>query len=177
MAVRLAEELRPDVILMDMRLPDLSGVAATEAILEKDKSARIIAFTVTAEESVVAAAVAAGVSGYLIKDAAISDVVGAISAAVSGDAWLSPRAARAVLERARSPGTLSSPLAPSRAPLTRRQLEVLGFMARGLDNVQIAAVLSISPRTVKTHVSSILDKLGVSNRVEAAVYAARTGIV
>jgi len=98
MAVRLAAELRPDVILMDLRMPDLSGPAATRAILEKDASARIIALTVAAEESDVTVAVSAGVCGYLIKDAPVDDVVSAICAAASGAAWLLPRAAQAVLE-------------------------------------------------------------------------------
>src|SRR5436305_10756875 len=101
MAVRLAAELRPDVILMDLRMPDLDGLEATRQILEADPSARVVAVTVAAEEADVAAAIAAGASGYLIKDAPIDDVITAIRAAVSGTAWLSPRAARTVLDRMR----------------------------------------------------------------------------
>lgn len=176
MAVRLAQELRPDVILMDMLMPDLSGAAATQAILESDPSVRIIAFTVTADEADVAAAVAAGVSGYLIKDSPIEDLVSAISAAVNGAAWLSPQAAQTVLNRIRGAGGQASDAPPSDVALTARELEVLHLLARGLDNSQIANALSISPRTAKNHVSSILNKLGVRSRVEAAVYATRAGI-
>jgi NarL family two-component system response regulator LiaR len=177
MAVRLAEELRPDVILMDLRMTDLSGVDATRAILKTAPATRIIVLTVVAGTDAVAAAINAGVCGYLLKDAAGSEILGAIHAAVSGDAWLSPRAARAVLERVRSDEAHAEASSHPETGLSRREQEVLQRLASGLDNSQIAAELSISPRTAKSHVSNILTKLGVSSRVEAAVYATRIGLI
>jgi NarL family two-component system response regulator LiaR len=176
-AVRLAEELRPDVILMDLRMTDLSGVDATRAILKTAPATRIIVLTVVAGTDAVAAAINAGVCGYLLKDAAGSEILGAIHAAVSGDAWLSPRAARAVLERVRSDEAHAEASSHPETGLSRREQEVLQRLASGLDNSQIAAELSISPRTAKSHVSNILTKLGVSSRVEAAVYATRIGLI
>jgi NarL family two-component system response regulator LiaR len=177
MAVRLAEELRPDVILMDLRMTDLSGVDATRAILKTAPATRIIVLTVVAGTDAVAAAINAGVCGYLLKDAAGSEILGAIHAAVSGDAWLSPRAARAVLERVRSDEAHAEASSHPETGLSRREQEVLQRLASGLDNSQIAAELSISPRTAKSHVSNILTKLDVSSRVEAAVYATRIGLI
>ena len=171
MAVRLAAELRPDVVLMDLRMPNLDGLEATSEILTADPAARVVALTVAAGEEDVAAAIRAGASGYVIKDAPIDDVVAAIRAAVSGTAWLSPRAARAVLDRMRrdyvEPGPAARALEQELSP---RELEVLELVARGLDNNEIAAELCISPRTAKNHVSNILSKLGVTNRIQAAVY-------
>jgi DNA-binding NarL/FixJ family response regulator len=174
MAVRLAAELRPDVILMDLRMPDLDGLDATRQILEADPSGRVVALTMAAGEADVAAAIAAGMSGYLIKDAPIDDVIAAIRAAVSGTAWLSPRAARAVLDRMRREHIEAGPASESVGEeLSPREQEVLELVGRGLDNNKIAAELYISPCTAKNHVSSILAKLGVANRIQAAAYAWR----
>jgi DNA-binding NarL/FixJ family response regulator len=171
MAVRLAAELRPDVVLMDLRMPHFDGLQATTEILKNDPSARVVALTVVAREADVAAAITAGASGYVIKDAPIDDVITAIRAAVSGSAWLSPRAARAVLDRMRRDHAAVGPAVNTRGEtLSPRELEVLELVARGLDNNQIAAELCISPRTAKNHVSNILSKLGVTNRIQAAVY-------
>jgi NarL family two-component system response regulator LiaR len=171
MAVRLAAELRPDVVLMDLRMPNFDGLQATSEILKNDPSARVVALTVVAREADVAAAIMAGASGYVIKDAPIDDLVTAIRAAASGSAWLSPRAARAVLDRMRREHVAAGPPAETRGEqLSPRELEVLELVARGLDNKEIAAELCISPRTAKNHVSSILSKLGVTNRIQAAVY-------
>ena len=171
MAIRLAAELRPDVVLMDLRMPHVHGLEATSEILKADPAARVVALTVAAGEADVTAAITAGASGYVLKDAPIDDVVAAIRAAVSGTAWLSPRAARAVLDRMRreyvEPGPASKALEDELSP---RELEVLELVARGLDNKAIAAELCISPRTAKNHVSNILSKLGVTNRIQAAVY-------
>jgi two-component system NarL family response regulator len=177
MAVRLAAELRPDAVLMDLRMPDLDGSQATAAILERDPSARIVVLTVSSEEVDVASAVAAGACGYLVKDSPIDDVIGAVRAAVAGTAWLSPRAAQALLDRVRREHADSERVPePQDVNLSPRELEVLQLVARGLDNNEIAAALFISPRTAKNHVSSILGKLGVSNRIQAAVYALRRGL-
>jgi DNA-binding NarL/FixJ family response regulator len=170
MGVRLAAESRPDVILMDLRLSDLDGPAAARAMLEHDESARIIALTTLGAESDVRAAIEAGFCGYVLKDASVDDLVAAIRAAADRMAWLSPCAAEAVLTRFRR-GHFRAAQAPELSP---REIEVLQAIARGADNDEIAAELSISPHTAKNHVSAILSKLGVDNRVQAAVRAVKT---
>lgn len=174
--VRLAHELRPDVVLMDLRMPDLDGPGAMRAILEDNPSVRLLALTVASDESDVAAAMIAGASGYLLKDSPIDDVVEAVRAAARGVAWLSPRAAEALLERIRREHVEPGPSPELEQDLSPRELEVLQLVARGLDNSEIAAELSISPRTAKNHVSSILAKLEVPNRIQAATYAVRSGL-
>jgi DNA-binding NarL/FixJ family response regulator len=176
MAIRLASELRPDVVLMDLRLPDLDGTAATRSILEHDPTVRVVALTVIAQEAAIASAVGAGTCGYLLKDSPIEDLVAAIRAAADGNAWLSPRAAQTLLDRARRSYTESVAVADPTERLSPREIEVLRLLSRGLGNNGIAEELSISPRTAKNHVSSILDKLGVSNRIQAAVQAVRHGL-
>jgi DNA-binding NarL/FixJ family response regulator len=175
-SVRLAAELRPDVVLMDMRMPDLDGPAAMQQILAHNPDVRILALTVASDEADVASAVIAGACGYLLKDSPIDDVVEAVRAAARGIAWLSPRAAEALLGRIRrdyvEPGGTPEP----EPDLSPREVEVLQLIARGLDNSEIAAELSISPRTAKNHVSSILSKLEVPNRIRAATYAVRSGL-
>jgi two-component system NarL family response regulator len=162
---------------MDLRMPDLEGTQAIGEILERDSSARIVVLTVSSAEKDVAAAVAAGASGYLVKDSPIDDVADAVRAAVAGMAWLSPQAARALLDRIKRAHAEDQLLPkPPEAELSSRELEVLELLASGLDNNQIAAELYISPSTAKNHVSSILGKLGVSNRLLAAIYAVRRGM-
>src|SRR5437763_3890571 len=177
MAVRLEAELRADAVLMDLRMPDLDGTQAIGEVLKRHPSARIVVLTVSSEETDVAAALAAGACGYLVKDSPIDEVAEAVRAAVAGTAWLSPRAARALLDRIKRAHAEDQLLPkPPEAELSSRELEVLQLLARGLDNNQIAAELYISPRTAKNHVSSILGKLGVSNRLQAAIYAVRHGM-
>jgi DNA-binding NarL/FixJ family response regulator len=176
MAVRLAAELRPDAILMDLRMPDLDGARAMRAILERNPATRVVVLTVSSDEADVEAAVAAGACGYVVKDSPINDVIAAVRAATAGVPWLSPRAAQALLDHVRRQHAEARlEPAPAADGLSRRELQVLQLVAQGLDNNEIAAQLSISPRTVKNHVSSILGKLGVSNRIQAAMYAARRG--
>lgn len=175
-AIRLARELRPDVVLMDLRMPDLDGPAAMHAILQHNPSIHVLALTVASDESEIAAAVVAGACGYLLKDAPIDDVVQAVRAAARGVAWLSPRAAEALLSRIRRDYEEPRSAPELEHELSPRELEVLQLVARGLDNGAIAAELSISPRTAKNHVSSILSKLEVPNRIQAATYAVRTGL-
>lgn len=176
MGVRLAEELRPDVVLMDMRMPDLDGAAATRKIVERDPSMRVIALTVASDDADVDRALGAGASGFVGKDTPIDNVAVAIRAAAQGVAWLSPRAAEVVLARVRSqdvkPEFDSAPI----KELSARELAVLRLIARGMENAQIAAELGISPRTAKNHVSNILAKLGLPSRVQAAIYAVRHGL-
>ena len=176
MAVRLAEELRPDVVLMDLRMPDLEGPEATRAILEHDPSARVVALTVASGDADVAAALEGGACGFLAKDTPIERVVAAVRAAADGVVWLSPLAAEVVLKRMRQAEALpGSDLGPI-DQLSSRERDVLSLIARGMDNEEIAKELSISPRTAKNHVSSILAKLGLPSRVQAAIYAVRRGL-
>jgi DNA-binding NarL/FixJ family response regulator len=176
MAIRLARELRPDVVLMDLRMPDLEGPAAMREILAFNPETRVLALTVAADEADVSAAIVAGACGYLLKDSPIDDVVEAVRAAARGVAWLSPKAADTLLERIRRDHADPPVVAELEADLSPRELEVLQLVARGLDNGEIAAELSISPRTAKNHVSNILAKLEVPNRIQAATYAVRAGL-
>ena len=128
------------------------------------------------DEKDVAAAVFAGACGYLVKDTPIDDVVAAVRAAADGESWLSPRAAAALLDRMRREHVEPSSEPQPPGNLSPRELEVLRLVARGMENAEIAAELNISPRTAKNHLSSVLGKLGVSNRVQAAIFAVQQGI-
>lgn len=176
MGARLAAELSPDVVLMDLRMPDLGGPEATRQIVEHDPETRVLALTVASEEQDVAAVLQAGGCGFLAKDTPVDSLVVAIHAAASGAAWLSPRAAEVVLGQIRDAPAADSNELPPIDELSPRELDVLRLLADGLENAQIAAELHISPRTAKNHVSSILSKLGLPSRVQAAVYAVRRGV-
>jgi DNA-binding NarL/FixJ family response regulator len=175
-AVRLTHELRPDVVLMDLRMPDLAGPDATRMILERDPSMRVIALTVLSQDENVADSVQAGACGYLTKDTPTEDVATAIRAAAQGAAWLSPRAAEVVLGRLRQEKRSATDELPIEQQLSARELDVLRLIASGKENSEIAQALNISPRTAKNHVSSILTKLGLPSRVQAAIYAVRRGL-
>ena len=174
--VRLAEELHPDVVLMDVRMPDLEGPDATREILEHDPSIRVLALTVVSDDADVAAVVEAGACGFLAKDTSIEGVVVAVRAAAQGVAWLSPRAAEVVLGRVRRNGREAQPDPGPIDQLSARELEVLRLIASGMENAEIAQTLGISPRTAKNHVSNILAKLGLPSRIQAAIYAVRRGL-
>jgi two-component system, NarL family, response regulator LiaR len=174
--VRLAAELRPDVILMDLRMPDVSGPEATRLILANAPHIKVLALTVSSDDADVSSVLQAGAVGFLSKDTPIDSLVVAIYAAASGAAWLSPRAAEVVLGRIRTaapkPPQDSAPL----ELLSDREIDVLRLIADGMENAEIADELNISPRTAKNHVSNILAKLGLPSRVQAAVYAVRQGV-
>jgi two-component system, NarL family, response regulator LiaR len=169
-AIRLCAEVLPDVILMDMVMPDMDGAAATRAIRQQFPQVQVIALTSFKEGDLVKNALEAGAIGYLLKDVSADELVEAIRAAHAGRATLSPEAAQALVE------TTNQPPAP-RLDLTERELEVLALLVEGLNNTQIAGRLSVSPSTIKSHVSNILSKLGVASRTEAVTLALRQGIV
>jgi DNA-binding NarL/FixJ family response regulator len=175
-AVRLAHELRPDVVLMDLRMPDIDGLKATTQILDRDPATSVIILSVVSDENQVRAALEAGARGFIAKETPFSSLVVAVRAAADGAAWLSPRAAEVVLGRLRRERREPASDPQLGHELSARELEVLPLIARGMGNSEIADALGISPRTAKNHVSSILAKLGLPSRVEAAVYAVRSGL-
>jgi DNA-binding NarL/FixJ family response regulator len=176
MGVRLAHELRPDVVLMDLRMPDLEGPEATLEILERYPDMRVLVLTASSEDTDVADAVDAGACGFITKDTPVEGVSVAVRAVAGGAAWLSPGVAELVLSRVRRRPAQPEPANDPAESLSDREIEVLRLLARGLENTEIAHALNISPRTVKNHVSNILTKLGLPNRVQAATYAVRRGL-
>jgi DNA-binding NarL/FixJ family response regulator len=176
MGVRLADELQPDVVLMDIRMADLSGIEATRQIVQSQPASRVLALTVASSEADVVAILRAGACGFLAKDTEMDSVVAAIHAAAGGTAWLSPSAAHVVLGQIRT-AAVEQPSDPRRIDaLSSRERQVLSLISAGKANSEIGEELNISPRTVKNHVSSILTKLDVPSRVQAAVYAVRQGV-
>jgi DNA-binding NarL/FixJ family response regulator len=176
-AVRFVRELTPDVVVMDLNMPGMNGVEATKKITSLAPLTRVVVLTISDQDADVMDAIFAGACGYLLKDASIQDVIRGIEAAAVGESLISPTIAGKVLERIRA--TSASPEAAEtiRAELSDREIEVLKLIANGKDNAQIAADLHISPKTVKNHISNILMKLQIENRIQAAVYAVRSGIV
>jgi DNA-binding NarL/FixJ family response regulator len=174
-AVKLVRDLAPDVVVMDIHMPGISGVDATRELAAVAPRSRVVVLTISEEDGDVVDAVMAGACGYLLKSSSIEELVAGIRAAAAGESLISPQIATKVLQllRAQSPGR-SQPL---RAELSERELEVLKLIAIGKDNAQIAKDLFISPKTVKNHISNILMKLQIDNRIQAAVYAVRSGIV
>ncbi len=165
-AIELCEQVKPDVILMDMVMPEMDGASATRAIRKQFPHVQVIALTSFKEGELIKNALEAGAIGFLLKDVSADDLAWAIRAARSGRATLSPEAAQVLVE------TANLPPAPG-LDLTVREREVLGLMIEGLNNTQIAGKLTISPSTIKSHVSNILSKLGVASRTEAVTLALR----
>jgi NarL family two-component system response regulator LiaR len=168
-AIKLCGEIMPDVVLMDMVMPEMDGAAITRAIRQQFPSVQVLALTSFKEGDLVKNALEAGAIGYLLKDVSANELARAIRAAHSGRATLSPEAAQSLVE------TANLPPSPG-LDLTEREHEVLALMVEGLNNTQIAGKLTVSPSTVKSHVSNILTKFGVASRTEAVTLALRHGL-
>jgi NarL family two-component system response regulator LiaR len=169
-AIKLCGEVLPDVILMDMVMPEMDGAAATRIIRQKYPQVQVIALTSFKEGELIKTALEAGAIAYLLKDVSADDLVRAIRAAHAGRATLSPEAAQSLVETANQPPTPG-------LDLTEREREVLALMVEGLNNTQIAGKLTVSPSTIKSHVSRVLSKLGVASRTEAVTLALRNHII
>jgi NarL family two-component system response regulator LiaR len=168
-AVELARRLRPDVVLMDLLMPEMDGITATQLIRRELPDTEVVAVTSVLEDASVGEALRAGAIGYLLKDTRAKELRRAIRAAAAGQVQLSPRAAARLVREMRAPERPES--------LSERETDVLRLLARGRANKEIAHDLSIAEKTVKTHVSSILGKLGLQSRTQAALYAGRIGLV
>jgi NarL family two-component system response regulator LiaR len=169
-AIQLCAQLQPDVVLMDMVMPDMDGATTTRLIRKQSPSIQVLALTSFKEEILVQSALQAGAIGYLLKDVSADELAQAIRAAHAGRATLSPEAAQALVHAA------SQPPAPEHN-LTERERVVLTLMVEGLNNTQIAARLTVSPSTIKSHVSNILSKLDVVSRTEAVAFALRHKLI
>ena len=175
-AVELATEHRPDVILMDLRMPGMDGAAATAAVRARDPAPAVVVLTTYADDDSVITALSAGATGYLTKDATRDDIRRALEAVAAGQAVLDPAVQSALLNAARSGPARAAPPAPPPDGLTEREVEVLGLIASGLSNGEIARQLFVSEATVKTHVNRIFAKTASRDRMQAAAYARRHGL-
>lgn len=168
-AVRLTRELQPDVVLMDLLMPVMDGISAIAAIRRETPDSEVLALTSVLEDEAVFGAMRAGATGYLLKDTHADELCRAVKAAAAGQVQLSPQAAARLLREVKAPDSPET--------LTERETDVLRLLATGLANKEIARALTIGEKTVKTHVSNILAKLGVPSRTQAALYAVRIGLV
>jgi DNA-binding NarL/FixJ family response regulator len=176
-AIRLAEELRPDIVLMDVRMPDLDGLEATRRLTARENAPKVVMLTTFDTAEVVYEAMQAGASGFLVKDLPPEQLASGIRTVAAGDALLAPTVTRRLIEefvRRPPPGAAE----PSElGELTDREAEVLRLIARGLSNAEIAQELVVSEATVKTHVAHVLRKLDLRDRVQAVVYAYESGLI
>jgi DNA-binding NarL/FixJ family response regulator len=175
-ALSLVRELAPDVVVMDLNMPGMNGIEATREITRQAPLTRVVVLTISDEDDDVIDAILAGACGYLLKDSSIQDLMQGIRAASVGEALISPHIAAKVLQRLRASSVDSETVAQG-PELSDRETQVLRLIANGKDNAEIAQDLHISPKTVKNHISNILMKLQIENRIQAAVYAVRRGLV
>ena len=176
-AVRFVRDQTPEVVVMDLNMPGMGGVEATRHIAGISPLTRVVMLTISDEDTDVMDAILAGACGYLLKDSSIQDLVAGIRSAARGESLISPHIAAKVLQRVRATSAQPDIAETIRSELSDREIEVLKLIANGKDNALIAADLHISPKTVKNHISNILMKLQIDNRIQAAVYAVRSGIV
>jgi DNA-binding NarL/FixJ family response regulator len=176
-ALKIVRELAPDVVVMDLNMPGMGGVEATRHISTIAPLTRVLMLTISDQDNDVIDAIMAGACGYLLKDSSIQDLIAGIRAASLGESLISPTIAAKVLQRVRAASRQPEIETTIRAELSDREIEVLKLIANGKDNAMIAGELHISPKTVKNHISNILMKLQIDNRIQAAVYAVRSGIV
>ncbi|MGD0714972.1 MAG: response regulator transcription factor [Gaiellaceae bacterium] len=176
-AVQIVRELAPDVVVMDLNMPGMGGIDATRHITSIAPLTRVVMLTISDQDSDVMDAIFAGACGYLLKDSSIQDLMAGIQAASRGESLISPAIAARLLQRVRATSTQPEIARTIRAELSEREIEVLKLIANGKDNAVIAGELHISPKTVKNHISNILMKLQIDNRIQAAVYAVRSGLV
>jgi DNA-binding NarL/FixJ family response regulator len=176
-ALDVVREAPPDVVIMDLNMPGMNGVDATRHISRDAPLTRVIVLTISDQEQDVMDAILAGACGYLLKDASIQTLMQGIQAAAVGESLISPHIAGKVLQHVRATTAAPEAAATIRAELSDREIQVLKLIANGKDNAMIARDLHISPKTVKNHISNILMKLQIENRIQAAVYAVRSGIV
>jgi DNA-binding NarL/FixJ family response regulator len=170
-AIELVAETAPDVAVVDLNMPGLSGVEVTRRLNERIPATRVLVVSVSAREDDVTDAILSGASGYVLKDGPVEDVVAGIHAAAAGESLLSPRIARTLLDRIRHPDRVMPDLSP--VPISPRELQVLGLVAEGKGTHEIGETLRIGASAVTKHVSSILMKLQIENRVQAAMRTAR----
>ncbi|MBF2078385.1 MAG: response regulator transcription factor [Synechococcales cyanobacterium T60_A2020_003] len=173
-AVELAQKLHPDIVVMDIGLPRLDGIAATQQIKTALPDTHVVMLTSHTSETEVIGALSSGADGYCVKGTSVESLVAAITAAQEGASYLDPQVARLVMDHLKQPASSEPALI---GQLSQRELEVLTLMVEGRSNTEIAAELYLSPNTVKTHVRGIMNKLAVDDRVQAAVVALRAGLV
>jgi DNA-binding NarL/FixJ family response regulator len=176
-ALDLARATRPDVVLMDIRMPGMDGLSATERLMTMPDSPRVVVLTTFDQNEYVVRALRAGAYGFLLKDAPTSRLITAVRAAAAGDALIEPSITRRLVERFAVPAEEPHQLPEAVRALTDREREVLRLIARGLSNAEIAAEIVVAENTAKTHVARILMKLGVRDRVQAVVLAYESGFV
>jgi DNA-binding NarL/FixJ family response regulator len=176
-ALRLVRELAPDVVIMDLNMPGPSGVDVIRQMTSIAPLTRVVVLTISADDSDVINAVMGGACGYLLKDSSVDQLIAGIHSAAAGESLISPQIAAKMLQILRAQRSSVDAAETIRAELSEREIEVLKLIASGNDNAEIARALFISPKTVKNHISNILMKLQMENRIQAAVYAVRSGIV
>jgi DNA-binding NarL/FixJ family response regulator len=173
----LVAALAPDVVVMDLNMPGIGGIEATRLVAVNSPATRVLVLTIASDDDSIMQAMMAGASGYLMKDAPVDVLVEGIRSAAAGESSISPRIAAKVLAWMREGQIERNPPDSTQAELSDREIEVLRLLAEGKGNAEIAQELFISPKTVKNHIASILVKLQIENRIQAAVYAVRAGII